>query len=423
MKQRNVFGADALVVKELYHKMTAIVTELNELRKQRNDLTKNTKAAKSKDEKAKLIQKAKALKLLIQYREDALSTVDSQLLIEALQIPNDTHKESPIGPESCARIVKTVGKPLDPASLDFPLADHLTLAKQHDMVDLESAAMVSGASFYYLKNYGALLEMALIQYAMHKAVEHGFTPVITPDIVRTSFAYSCGFQPRNNEMSQIYDVTTPTMDAESPAMCLAGTAEVPLAGMFAKNILNEHELPKQVVGFGHAFRAEAGARGADTKGLYRVHQFSKVELFVVSRPDQSEEMMYKLLKLQEDIFTELGLTFRVLDMPSEELGGSANRKFDMEAWMPGRHGWGEISSTSNCTDYQSRRLSIRFRPKEATAQLEFCHTLNGTAIAVPRVLIAILESFQDKHGNIEIPVVLRKWLPGNPSHISGIQST
>lgn len=310
MKQRNVSGADALVVKELYQKMTGMVTELNTLRSRRNEITKSTKSATSKEEKTKLIGEAKALKLTIQDRETALSTIDNQLLAEALQIPNDTHSGSPIGPESCARVTKTVGHPIDPSNHEFAILDHLTLAKKHDMVDLESAALVSGASFYYLKNYGALLEIALVQYAMHKAVEHGFTPVITPDIVRTSFAYSCGFQPRSSEMSQIYDVTTPTTDAESPAMCLAGTAEVPLAGMFAKKILNEEELPKQVVGFGHAFRAEAGARGADTKGLYRVHQFSKVELFIVSRPDQSEEMMQKLLKLQEDIFTELGLCFR-----------------------------------------------------------------------------------------------------------------
>ncbi|KAH8552376.1 seryl-tRNA synthetase [Umbelopsis sp. PMI_123] len=417
MKRRNVSGADAMVVKELYQKMTTMATELNALRGRRNEITKHTKSAKSMEEKAILIEEAKALKQTIHERETALAAIDNQLLTEALQIPNDTSKDSPIGSEDCARVTKIVGKPIDPDNHPFPIADHLTLAKKHDMIDLETAALVSGASFYYLKNYGALLEVALIQYAMHKAVENGFSPVITPDIVRTSFAYSCGFQPRNNEMSQIYDVTTPTMDADSPALCLAGTAEVPLAGMFAKKIINEQELPKQMVGFGHAFRAEAGARGADTKGLYRVHQFSKVELFAVTRPDQSEAIMEKLLKLQEDIFTELGLCFRVLDMPSEELGGSANRKFDMEAWMPGRRAWGEISSTSNCTDYQARRLSIRYRPRESIAPLEFCHTLNGTAIAVPRVLIAIIENFQDKEGRIEIPSVLRKWLPGEPTHI------
>jgi seryl-tRNA synthetase len=310
MKRRNVSGADAMVVKELYQKMTTMATELNALRGRRNEITKHTKSAKSMEEKAILIEEAKALKQTIHERETALAAIDNQLLTEALQIPNDTSKDSPIGSEDCARVTKIVGKPIDPDNHPFPIADHLTLAKKHDMIDLETAALVSGASFYYLKNYGALLEVALIQYAMHKAVENGFSPVITPDIVRTSFAYSCGFQPRNNEMSQIYDVTTPTMDADSPALCLAGTAEVPLAGMFAKKIINEQELPKQMVGFGHAFRAEAGARGADTKGLYRVHQFSKVELFAVTRPDQSEAIMEKLLKLQEDIFTELGLCFR-----------------------------------------------------------------------------------------------------------------
>ncbi|KAG2177768.1 hypothetical protein INT43_003015 [Umbelopsis isabellina] len=417
MSQRNVIGVDATTVKDLYQKVSLMTKELNALRSKRNDITRSTKAAKSADERTRLIEQAKQLKLTIQEREATLATLDDKLLENALQIPNETHRNSPIGPESCARVVKTIGTPIDPDNHSFPIQDHLALAKKHNMVDLESAAMVSGASFYYLKNYGALLEMALIQYAMHKAVEKGFSPIITPDIVRTSFAYSCGFKPRNNEMSQIYDVTTPTMDSESPALCLAGTAEVPLAGMFAKKIFNEQDLPQRVVGFGHAFRAEAGARGSDTKGLYRVHQFSKVELFAVSRPDQSELILENLVNLQEEIFTELGLCFRILDMPSEELGGSANRKFDMEAWMPGRGDWGEISSTSNCTDYQARRLSIRYRPKDPSSQLEFCHTLNGTAIAVPRLIVAILENFQNEDGRIEIPTVLRRWIPGNPSHI------
>jgi seryl-tRNA synthetase len=310
MKQRNVSGVDAMTVKELYHKVSSMTTELNALRSQRNEITRNTKAAKSADERTKFIEQAKQLKLTIQEREATLATMDDNLLESALQIPNDTHQNSPIGPESSARVVKQIGTPIDPGNHGFPIQDHLSLAKRHNMIDLESAAMVSGASFYYLKNYGALLEIALIQYAMHKAVEKGFSPIITPDIVRTSFAYSCGFKPRNNEMSQIYDVTTPTMDSESPALCLAGTAEVPLAGMFAKKILNDQDLPQQVVGFGHAFRAEAGARGSDTKGLYRVHQFSKVELFAVSRPDQSEQILENLINLQEEIFTELGLCFR-----------------------------------------------------------------------------------------------------------------
>lgn len=314
MSQRNVSGVDATAIKELYQKVALMTKDLNALRSKRNDITRSTKAAKSAEERTKLIEQAKQLKLIIQEREATLATLDDELLENALQIPNDTHQNSPIGPESCARVVKTIGTPIDPDNHSFPIQDHLALAKQHNMVDLESAAMVSGASFYYLKNYGALLEMALIQYAMHKAVEKGFSPIITPDIVRTSFAYSCGFKPRNNEMSQIYDVTTPTMDSESPALCLAGTAEVPLAGMFAKKILNEQDLPQRVVGFGHAFRAEAGARGSDTKGLYRVHQFSKVELFAVSRPDQSELILENLINLQEEMFTELGLCFRYVIM-------------------------------------------------------------------------------------------------------------
>jgi seryl-tRNA synthetase len=184
---------------------------------------------------------------------------------------------------------------------------------------------------------GAFLELALINYAMHKAASKGFFGVLTPDIVRTSIAYGCGFQPRADEHSQIYDIRS-----SNEPLCLAGTAEIPLAGKFADKTLLETQLPQKLVGFGHAFRTEDGGRGQEPKGLYRVHQFSKVELFAVTTPEQSEEMMEEIRMIQEEMFTELGLCFRVLDMPTEELGASAYRKYDIEAWMPGRKNWGEV---------------------------------------------------------------------------------
>ncbi|KAI8080094.1 putative seryl-tRNA synthetase [Gilbertella persicaria] len=393
---------------ELYNKLIV-------LRAKRNDLSLATRAAakKSQEERNACIEEGKQVKLDIKACEEQLNQTESHLLRQGLMIPNDTHSASPIGSEDNARVIKVVGEQRSSEGL----RDHVQLATELDILDIEQAAITSGSSFYYLQGMGAFLELALIQYAMHKAATRGFFGVLTPDIVRTNIAYGCGFQPRRGESSQIYNIATKP-DHES-TLCLAGTAEIPLAGKFATQLLNEHELPKKLVGFGHAFRTEAGGRGVETKGLYRVHQFSKVELFALTTPEQSEAMMEEIRSLQEEIFTDLGLCFRVLDMPTEELGASAFRKYDMEAWMPGRGKWGEISSTSNCTDYQSRRLSIRYRPKHQTKKnTQFCHTLNGTAIAVPRVIIAILETFQTKDGSVQIPKVLQKWLPGEPAYLT-----
>ncbi|KAI8636731.1 seryl-tRNA synthetase [Parasitella parasitica] len=410
MQNRNYDKIDMNRFTQLNQQRLNLYKNLVSLKTKRNDLSLATRATTRKAERAEFIQQGKQLKLDIKYCEEQLNQTETQLLERALMIPNETHENSPIGSEENARIIKVVGAPSKGQK------DHVTIASDLNILDLEQAAITSGSSFYYLQGMGAFLELALIQYAMQKAASKGFIGVLTPDIVRTQMAYGCGFQPRRGESSQVYDITTKS--SADTGLCLAGTAEIPLAGKFATKILNEQDLPQKLVGFGHAFRTEAGGRGLETKGLYRVHQFSKVELFAVTKPDQSEEMMEEIKSLQEEMFAELGLCFRFLDMPTEELGASAYRKYDMEAWMPGRAKWGEISSTSNCTDYQSRRLSIRYRPKYHTDKnTQFCHTLNGTAIAVPRVIIAILETFQQEDGSVRVPNVLRKWLPGEPEFL------
>ncbi|KAG0169708.1 Serine--tRNA ligase, mitochondrial [Apophysomyces sp. BC1015] len=416
MRKRNFDRIDMVQLKTLYEKRLLIYSQVLELRAKRNKLSKATQNCSSSD-RAKHIQDGKIIKADIKKLDEQLQHIESELLLKALQIPNDTHPDVPVGPEANARQIKIVGEPRQEGWEE----DHLAIAQRLNILDLSQAALVSGSSFYYLQGHGAFLEMALIQYALEKAASKGFLGVITPDIVRTNIAYSCGFQPRAGESSQIYGVSPMAAEEadEQTSLCLAGTAEIPLAGKFATNILEEGELPKRLVGFGRAFRAEAGGRGTETKGLYRVHQFSKVELFAVTTPEQSDAMLEELRMIQEEMFSELGLCFRVLDMPTEELGASAYRKYDIEAWMPGRKKWGEISSTSNCTDYQSRRLSIRYRPTHHTGQNTlFCHTLNGTALAVPRVIIAILENFQNSDGTVRVPEVLRKWLPGQPSTLS-----
>ncbi|KAJ7170099.1 hypothetical protein C8R46DRAFT_1033579 [Mycena filopes] len=348
--------------------------------------------------------------------EAALASVEDQLLSLALAIPNDTHPSSPLGPESAAVTLSTHGPVPIPAT---PERDHVTIARKFDLLDLESGATVTGSSWYYLLNEGALLELALTNYALSVAIKHGFTPVIPPDVVKTEIATLCGFHPRDHSdppVSQVYELHSKSSD-----LILAATSEIPLAGMFVSKILPENTLPLKVVGVGHSFRAEAGARGRDTHGLYRVHQFTKVELFTVTRQGESEKMMEDMKVVQMAILDGLGLPFRVLDMPTEELGASAYRKYDIEAWMPGRDAWGEVSSLSNCTDYQSRRLHIRYKDNSptSTAQTAFAHTLNGTAAAIPRLIIALLENgaIFDEHGElvgIALPETLRPfWVGGN----------
>ncbi|KAF8323125.1 seryl-tRNA synthetase [Clavulina sp. PMI_390] len=360
------------------------------LRAQRSSLGKAVQKAQSEGARQSAIAAATESKEKIHSLEKDLAEKQDLLYDLAASLPNDTHPLTPIGPESAARILSTHGPSPIP---EDPLRDHVHVAKALDMLDMESGAVVTGSSWYYLRNEGALLELALTNYAMSMALRAGFTPITTPDVVKADVAHRCGFQPRDEASSQNYYLHTKA--GSTDRYVLAGTAEIPLAGMFAQRNFSAKELPMRVAGLGRAFRAEAGARGADTRGLYRVHQFSKVELFAVTAADDSEPMMTSLIELQKSMFDGLNLTYKVLEMPSEELGASAYMKYDMEAWMPGRGSWGEISSTSNCTDYQSRRLHILYSPQASSqkpGKSAFAHTLNGTAAAIPRLIVALLEN-------------------------------
>jgi len=269
-----------------------------------------------------------------------------------------------------------------------------------DLVDFERATKVAGSKAYFLKNAAAQLEIALINWAMQNVVKRGFTFMTTPDFARESVVAACGFNPRG-ESSQVYSIT-------GTDLCLVGTAEIPLGGFHAGEILDKAQLPIKLAAFGHCFRMEAGSAGAASRGLYRVHQFSKVEMFVICHPDQSDAIHQEILEIEKEMFESLGLHFKVLDMPVDDLGSPAYRKFDIEAWMPGRGEYGEISSASNCTDFQARRLNIRYR--EAKGDNRFVHTLNGTACAVPRIIVSILENFREPDGSITIPEPLRPFI-------------
>ena len=334
--------------------------------------------------------------------EAQIKQVDQKLREVLSTIPNMTHPDAPIGTMPADN--KVLRKWGQPRKFDFKPKDHIALAESLKLVDFEAGSSVAGAKFYYLKNDAALMELALIQYAMNTLIDAGYTPVITPDMAKVEVLEGIGFMPRGPE-TQIYNIA-------NSDLCLVATAEITLGGMHRDQILEELGLPLKYVGLSHCFRTEAGAPGRDTRGLYRVHQFTKVEMFAFCTPDQSEDIHLELLAIEEKIFQDLGLPYQVIDTCSGDLGGPAYRKYDLEAWMPGRgeHGeYGEVTSTSNCTDFQARRLNIRYKsPKHKGTR--FVHTLNGTAVAVTRAILAILENYQQGDGTVLIPDVLRPWM-------------
>jgi seryl-tRNA synthetase len=394
-------------IQEIDDQRRATLHEVESIRQRQNA---NAQAVKErdKDERTKLIEHGKELKTKIGDRESALKEFDATLRNRLGLLPNLTHPSAPIAPtEDGSLELRKVGTP---RTFDFTPRDHVEIGKSLDLIDFEAGGKVSGTGFYFLKNDAVLLDLALQQFAMRKLVANGFTPIVTPDLARVSILEGIGFNPRGAE-TQVYSV------ADSD-LCLIGTAEITLGGMHADEIIDAARLPLKYVGISHCFRTEAGAAGRASRGLYRVHQFTKVEMFAFTEGDEnypreapkaSSAMHLELLRIEEEIFTELGIPYRVLDICSGDLGGPAYRKFDLEAWMPGRGEageYGEVTSTSDCTDYQARRLNIRYKPAGQKGT-RFVHTLNGTAIALSRALIAVLENYQRADGLVDVPAVLR----------------
>ncbi|ORY77810.1 hypothetical protein BCR37DRAFT_382715 [Protomyces lactucae-debilis] len=322
----------------------------------------------------------------------------------AYVLPNTSHPETPIGNESRVKILDYINEENQYKGKERPL-DHVEVSSKLDLVDFDAASKTSGTGFYYLKNEAVELELALTQYALAKAKEAGFKLLRCPDLVRSEFVPACGFQPRDQAGQQIYEISS---DNEPSRLSLVGTAEIPIAALAVDKVFTPGQLPMRYAAVGRAFRAEAGARGADTRGLYRVHEFTKIELFSFSEQQSSQAEFEAIVKLQKQIIKELGLCARLLEMPTEELGASAHRKVDIECWIPSRDGWGEVTSASNCTDYQARRLNARYKVAEG---MRFLHTINGTAIAVPRILVAGLENWY-KNGMVRIPRCLRPYMGG-----------
>jgi seryl-tRNA synthetase len=385
--------ADAAGVVKLYDRRNALIQEADDLRSRRNENAAKMKNKLSSEERTALIEEGKNLKTGIAAAEEKLEAVEKELAAAASRIPNMAHPKAPVGREDKDNLeIKRLGKP---PVFSFKPLDHVQLGEKLDLIDFDTATKVSGTKFYYLKNEAVFLELALTRYALDILVKHGFTPVITPDIAKEDILEGIGFNPRGEE-SNIYTI-------EGTGTTLVATAEITLGGYHSGSILDREKLPLRMAGLSHCFRREAGAAGQFSKGLYRVHQFSKVEMFVYCAPEDSEIWHEKLLAIEEEIFSGLDIPYRVVDTCTGDLGAPAYRKFDIEAWMPGRGEqgeWGEVTSTSNCTDYQARRLGIRYKDEGKT---RYVHMLNGTAIALSRGIIAILENFQNADASISIP--------------------
>ncbi len=377
--------------------------EVQDWNRQANEAAKQIGKEKDADKRNERIAAARELnnkKDAAQVEHDQL---DSQVRDLQSCIPNMSHPQAPIGKDDKANLEIRRGAH-EPPSFDFPVKDHVELGESLDMIDFEGGARVAGNGFYFLRNDAVLLELALQQYAVGKLVQAGFTPVITPDLAQSELLAGTGYIPRGPE-TQIYSI-------ENSNLNLVATAEITLGGLMAGVVLSDEKLPLKMCGLSHCFRTEAGAAGRASRGLYRVHQFSKVEMFAFALPEQSEAILDEFCKLECELFDGLGIPYRVVDTATGDLGGPAYRKFDLEAWMPGRgeNGeYGEVTSTSNCTDYQARRLNARYK-KKGEKGTHFLHTLNGTAIAMSRALIAVMENYQQADGTIAVPAVLQTWL-------------
>ena len=313
-------------------------------------------------------------------------------------ISNLVHKDAPIGQEKDFKIIETIGKPRDFSTEGIKIKDHVELGEELKLIDLERGAKVSGSRFYYLVGDGALLELALVNFAIEIAQNHGFTPVIPPALVKPAAMEGTGFLGQAAE--NVYRI-------EQDDMYLVGTSEVPLAAMHMDEILNNKELPIKYAGYSPCYRREAGSHGKDTRGIFRVHWFDKVEMFIFSNIEDADKIHRELLEIEKEILTKLELPFRVIDVATGDLGSSAARKFDCEAWIPSANEYRELTSTSNCTEFQARRLKIRTRVGDKT---NYVATLNGTLLAVTRTIVALLENHQQADGVIYIPKLLQPYL-------------
>ncbi len=393
-------GEDTSIVDQLLKldetRRTAI-TEFETLRAEQNTLSKSVGAAKG-DEKTALLANAKNLADKVKAADTKRAEIEAQVNAMAMQLSNVLDPDAPIGGEADFVVIEHVGTPRDFTKDGFEPKDHVELGKLLGAIDTERGAKVAGSRSYYLTGVGALLEFALVNYAISSATKSGFTPVIPPVLVNPAAMEGTGFLGQAAE--NVYHL-------ERDDVYLVGTSEVPLAAMHMDEILPAEKLPIRYAGYSTCFRREAGTYGKDTRGIIRVHQFDKVEMFSFCKPEEAKEEHKRILQWEKDFLNAMEIPYRVIDVASGDLGSSANRKFDIEAWIPTQGTYREVTSTSNCTEFQARRLNIRYKDSDGTKAIA---TLNGTLVAIPRMIVAILENHQNADGSVNVPKALQPFL-------------
>lgn len=388
------YRCDIAALLELDERRKRVLQVVDELRRQRNEISTQMGGGKPSPE---LIEKARELKTELAQEEPKLDEIEAQLSERLKAIPNVIFDDVPLGGEECSVEVAAWGEKKTEG------VDHLDYALSRDWVDFERGAKVAGAKFCYLKNGLALLENALLQFGLKKVIEHGFTFVTVPDMVSSKVLEGCGFNPRSSKQSDEYYI-------EGEDLAMIATAEMPLTGYYMDEVLEEKDLPICMAGYSACFRKEAGTYGKHTRGLFRVHQFNKLEMYVFCLPEQSKEMHEKIRAIEEDIWQELGIPYRVINIAAGDLGAPAAKKYDIEYWSPIDQKYRELTSCSNCTDFQARSLNIRVKREDGS--LEVVHTLNGTAISLARTMVAVIENYAQKDGKLKVPEALKPYLNG-----------
>lgn len=389
-KHYNNISVDKLL--ELDDSRREILRQVEEFRRKKNEIASKTKGKKPS---ADLIKEGKEVKASLATLEKSLSEKESEVNSILKTVPNIIFDDVPLGDEEDSVEIKSWGQKKQTG------IDHLDFATSRDWLDFERGAKVAGAKFYYLKNELALLENALLQYGLSKVLQAGFSYMTVPDLVSSKILEGCGFNPRTSDQSDEYFV-------ENEDLALIATAEMPLTGYHMDEIIDEKDLPLFYAGYSACFRKEAGTYGKYTRGLFRVHQFNKLEMYAFCLPEQSKEIHEKILSIEEDIWQGLEIPYRIINIAAGDLGSPAAKKYDMEYWSPVNQKYQEITSCSNCTDFQARAVNCRVKRKDGS--IEFIHTLNGTAIPLARALVVILENYARPDGKLTVPKVLRPYL-------------
>jgi seryl-tRNA synthetase len=397
--------------------------EVEQLQALKNDLNAMITKAEGDEERKEIIEKGKEIKTKIEIKEPQYKKIKEEFDALMVKVPNIVSADTPVGKSGEDNV--EVGKFGKIPEFGFPIKDHIQLGKDLDILDLEKGAKVAGYRGYYVKNEGVSLMMAMMMYALNKMIEKGYAPMIPPTLVKGSALFGTGYfkgLEYDSEVDEVYQVASGDKEADGKSSkekkFLVGTAEPSLLAYYSDEVLKEENLPLKVCGYSQCYRSEIGSYGKDTRGFYRVHEFMKVEQVVLMAADEeaSIKMHDDMLAISKEIHDELGLPYRVLSICTADMSAGKFRAFDIEAWMPGLDRWGETGSASNFTDWQARRLNVKYVDKDG--EKKHVYMLNNTVLPSPRPFIAILENFQQADGSVLIPEVLRKYMPGNMEKIS-----